>query len=98
MHRIYRAGFLLMIVIGIFCGNVVNAGPCNGGGRNGSCLAACAAPGDLIAPAAGCAAGESCCAVAPVGGGAGGGMVTVPIHNPVAFNTVETFLSGGILP
>ncbi len=99
MHRTYCAGFLLVIIAGLFCGNIASAGPCNGGGRNGSCLAACVAPGDLIAPAAGCAAGESCCVVAaPAPAPAGGGMVTIPIKNPVAFNTVETFLSGGILP
>ncbi|MBP7811434.1 MAG: hypothetical protein KA054_01160 [Candidatus Moranbacteria bacterium] len=99
MYRIYYAGFLLIIVIGFLCGNVANAESCSGGGRDGSCLTGCAAPGDLIAPAAGCALGQSCCVVAaPAGGAAGGGMVRILIDNPVAFNTVETLLSGGILP
>jgi hypothetical protein len=79
------------------------ASPCRGSsGRTGSCVASCSSPSDLISPASGCATGQSCCAGAAAatgsGAGAGGGTKTISIKNPVAFNTVEALLSGGILP
>ncbi|MBP7811814.1 MAG: hypothetical protein KA054_03155, partial [Candidatus Moranbacteria bacterium] len=75
------------------------AGGCNGGGRSGSCLAGCAAPGDLIAPATGCAAGESCCAgAAPTADGPAGGVGDIMVPNPTGFYSLEDFLTTGILP
>jgi len=74
------------------------AGGCNGGGRNGSCLPACAAPGDLIAPAAGCLAGESCCAGAVPAAGPAGGAGDIVVPNPTGFTSLEAFLTTGILP
>ena len=100
MYRIYFFSFFLVVSLGFFWGNGADAASCSGGGRSGSCLAACTSPSDLISPASGCATGESCCASAAAtgGAGAGGGMTTISIDNPVAFNTVESLLSGGILP
>ncbi len=72
---------------------------CTGGGRSGSCQAACASTGDLISPATGCGAGQSCCAgaVAASGSGSGAtGVVTVP--NPLGFTSLESFFTEGILP
>ena len=96
---------MVIIIMGLFLGgNSADAASCSGGGRSGTCSAACAAPADLISPATGCLAGESCCAGGGSGSGGGGtgagvgGTVTVSVNNPLAFNTVETFLSGGILP
>ncbi len=103
MYRTYRASLFCIMLFGFLWGNVTDAATCSGGARSGSCLAACASPSDLISPATGCGAGQSCCDGSATGGagagaGAGTGSVTISINNPVAFNTVETFLSGGILP
>jgi len=106
MSQTHRTSFLMILIVGLFFGgNIADAASCSGGGRSGSCLASCAAPADLISPATGCLAGESCCAGGGSGSGGGGGTgagaggtVTVSVNNPLAFNTVETFLSGGILP
>ncbi len=103
MYRINHVSLLLLMIMGLSTAHLTYAATCSGGGRSGSCLAACTAPADLISPATGCGPGESCCAGAAAGSGVGvgggaGGMVTITIDNPVAFNTVETFLSGGILP
>ena len=94
-----------MMVFILCTAHIAYAVSCSGGGRSGSCLASCASPSDLISPAAGCGAGQSCCdggaAATGIGTGAGtgtGGTVTIAINNPVAFGTVETLLSGGILP
>lgn len=101
MHRIHLLSFFLVVSLGFFWGNGADAASCSGGGRSGSCAAACSSPSDLISPASGCATGESCCAspAAPGGGGGtGGGTVTISIDDPTAFHTVENLLSAGILP
>lgn len=99
MHRIHLLSFFLVVSLGFFWGNGADAASCSGGGRSGSCVAGCSSPSDLISPASGCADGESCCAsaAAPSGGG-GGGAAAITFDNPVAFASVESLLSDGVLP
>lgn len=90
---------MMLVLFGLGVSHAAEAVSCSGGGRDGSCLSSCAAAADFISPATGCRSTQACCANATTGGvGTTGGSVTVVLDNPVGFQSVETFLSGGILP
>lgn len=76
---------------------VVHAQPvCSGGAQNGTCMAVCPVAQQINAVPA-CAGGDFCCLPAAPAPVSPGGTADVSVPNPLGFQTVEDFLTQGIL-